>query len=62
MTKLKQPHKFYRVLELIKNGYEPIEAIKNEFGNDDFNVIERLYDELCDKHPNAVRAYERKTA
>ena len=58
-SKLTQPHKFYRVIELIKGGYNPDEALKNEFGNDDFNKLERLYEELADKHPNAVRAYER---
>lgn len=58
-SKLTQPHKFYRVLELIKGGFGPMEALESEFGKDDWNQLERLYEELSDKHPNAVRAYER---
>jgi hypothetical protein len=59
-TKLTQPHKFYRVLSLIKGGFGPMEALESEFGKDDWNKLELLYEELADKYPNAVRAYERR--
>lgn len=62
MTKRKQPHKFYRVLQLIKGGFGPMEALESEFGKDDWNQLERLYDELADKHPSAVKAYEKSNA
>lgn len=61
MSKLKQPHKFYRVLELIKNGVDVMAALESEFGSD-FNTLERNYEELAEKYPNAVRAYERASA
>jgi len=61
MSKTKQPHKFYRVLELIKGGMGPMEALESEFGPD-WNTLEKNYEELADKYPNAVRAYERVSA
>lgn len=61
MSKIKMPNKFYRVLELIKGGFDPMKALESEFGTD-WNTLERLYEELADKYPNAVRAYERASA
>jgi hypothetical protein len=61
MSKVKMPHKFYRVLELIKGGFGPMEALESEFGSD-WNTLEKLYEELTDKYPDAVRAYERSCA